>query len=251
MDEKISRAGEICKISGQYAIVDEREKPTGEERTVIRNKPFPPTPQKNFGYRLVDATNTRKKKAHHSKQVTGIVIYYLIILFISFWLLLDTWSKQFTVLRWAGFEIKGSTDPVLLTIGYTLIGGILGSLLYHIRVLFYFYAQKKCYDPDWLGKYITAPWEGAGMALVVLSLIRGGLAVFGGAASSDVTSTGNFAAFGIGALVGFGMRDVIGWIGNLIQTMFTIDNSKKIHPLSQNLLEEQDQKENDDVAKSS
>ena len=60
------------------------------------------------------------------------------------------------------------------------------------------------------------------MAMVVLSLIRGGVAVFGGSMGTDVTGASNFAAFGTGALVGFGMRDVVGWLESLVKTMFTI-----------------------------
>jgi len=62
------------------------------------------------------------------------------------------------------------------------------------------------------------------MALIVLSLIRGGVALYGGSTGTDVEPVNNFAAIGTGALVGFGMRDVVGWLGNLVQTMFTISN---------------------------
>ena len=59
------------------------------------------------------------------------------------------------------------------------------------------------------------------MAMVVLALIRGGVAVFGGSMGTDVTGASNFAAFGTGALVGFGMREVVGWLEGLVKTMFT------------------------------
>jgi len=64
------------------------------------------------------------------------------------------------------------------------------------------------------------------MAMIVLALIRGGVALFGGSQGTEVNDTNNFAAFGVGALVGFGMRDVVGWIGGLVRTMFkTSDGS--------------------------
>jgi hypothetical protein len=144
------------------------------------------------------------------------------------------------LIRWVGLKGEALVDPLLRTIGFTIIGGVLGSLLYHIRVLFFHFAQKKNYDPAWLGKYITAPWEGAGMALVVLSLIRGGVAVFGGSMGTDIKGVNNFAAFGTGALVGFGMRDVVGWLGMLISTMFTINKSAERSPFSEKSLEERE-----------
>lgn len=245
MNDKVFRAGEICPQSGQYVIVDERGNITGLERTVVIDKPFPPTPKKNQGYLLVDATRVSGKRARYVRHVTGIVIYYMLFFIFSFWLLLDTWGNQFTLLRLIGLGDEALDDPLIRTIGFTIVGGILGSLLYHIRVLFYFFAQKKKYDPDWLGKYITAPWEGAGMALVVLSLIRGGVAVFGGSMGTDVTGASNFAAFGTGALVGFGMRDVVGWIGNIIHTMFKFDKSRKNNPLTESPLDDKSKNESE------
>jgi hypothetical protein len=66
------------------------------------------------------------------------------------------------------------------------------------------------------------------MAMVVLALIRGGVAVFGGSMRTDVTGAGNFAAFGTGALVGFGMRDVVGWLESLVKVVFTIQEPKTV-----------------------
>lgn len=238
------KPGEMCPQSGQYAIVDVQGTMTGIERTVVLNKPFPPTPGRDQVYLLVDATQHDAKardldtegkedmsqeterpphgSTRHARQVYALVAYYLIVLFFSFWFLLDTWGSQFALMRLIGLRGETLEDPLLRTIGFTFVGGIMGSLLYQIRSLFYFYALKKTYDPAWFGKYITAPWEGAGMAMVVLSLIRGGVSVFGGSMGTDVTGASNFAAFGTGALVGFGMRDVVGWLGSLIHTMFTI-----------------------------
>lgn len=50
------RPGMIARQSGQYEIVGPRGGRTGDERTVTRGEPLPPTPKPNMGYRLVDAT---------------------------------------------------------------------------------------------------------------------------------------------------------------------------------------------------
>ena len=248
--ERTYRPGETCPRSGQYAIVDAQGKALGPERTVVRDMPFPPTPQRGQGYRLVDPTrrdataanlnmeegedmNEKSDKDNHtthSRQVYAIVVYYMAVLFFSFWFLFDTWSSNFALMRLMGVSGQALEDPLLRTIGFTIVGGLMGSLLYQIRVLFHFYAREKEYDPRWLGKYITGPWEGAGMAMVVLALIRGGVAVFGGSMGTDVTGASNFAAFGTGALVGFGMRDVVGWLESLVKTMFTVQTPEPEGP---------------------
>ena len=163
--------------------------------------------------------------AKHAAQVNFLGVYFLAVLAFAFWLLLDVWSRNFTLMRLVGLStsvLEGPEAPILRAIGFAIVGGIMGSVLYQIRMLYYYYAQEKKYDSRWFGKYITGPWEGAGMAMVVLALIRGGVVVFGGSQGTDVTSAGNFATFGVGALVGFGLRDVVGWVESLVKTMFTI-----------------------------
>ena len=48
--------GQIAKISGQYEIIGQKGGKTGEERTVTRGEPFPPTPKADQHYKLVDPT---------------------------------------------------------------------------------------------------------------------------------------------------------------------------------------------------
>lgn len=56
---KAFRPGDICEVSGQYAIVWlATGTRTGRERTVVRGEPFPPTPEAGQGFVLVDATRT-------------------------------------------------------------------------------------------------------------------------------------------------------------------------------------------------
>jgi hypothetical protein len=210
---------------------------------MVREARFPPTSQPGQGYLLVDPTqhsaaavasgtaakeeddmnegSTQDAPRKHSRQVYGLVVYYMIVLLFAFWFLFDTWSSNLTLMQWIGVRGEALKDPLLRTIGFTIVGGVIGSVLYLIRQLFTYYAKLGTYDARWLGKYITGPWEGAGMAMVVLALIRGGVAVFGGSMGTDVTGASNFAAFGTGALVGFGMREVVGWLEGLVKTMFT------------------------------
>ena len=177
-------------------------------------------------------TDTKEKKGipaneiKVTRQIGFLIGYYILALLFSFWLLLDTWGNNFALFRAIGLSAEALKEPLLRTIGFTFVGGFLGNILYQIRILFYFYTKDR-YDPRWFGKYLTSPWEAAGMALVVLSLIRGGVALFGGSTGTDVEAVNNFAAIGTGALVGFGMRDVVGWLGSLVQTMFTFSEHDK------------------------
>lgn len=57
---KIYKPGEIVPCSGQYRLVGPRSGDKGREVTVVKNEPFPPTPQAGYGYKLVDPTRHKK-----------------------------------------------------------------------------------------------------------------------------------------------------------------------------------------------
>ncbi|KAB7782193.1 hypothetical protein [Methylorubrum populi] len=50
------KPGQTAPRSGQYEQVGPRGGRTGDERTVVRGEPMPPTPKPGMGYRLVDST---------------------------------------------------------------------------------------------------------------------------------------------------------------------------------------------------
>jgi len=50
------KPGETAPQSGQYEIVGPKGGRTGEERTVTKKEPLPPTPERGQGYILVDKT---------------------------------------------------------------------------------------------------------------------------------------------------------------------------------------------------
>lgn len=53
---KTLKPGQKAPRSGQYEIIGPRGGRTGKERTVVRDEPMPPTPQKRQGYIIVDPT---------------------------------------------------------------------------------------------------------------------------------------------------------------------------------------------------
>ena len=52
----ILKPGQRSPVSAQVEIVGPRGGRTGEERTVTRNEPMPPTPKPGQGYVVVDRT---------------------------------------------------------------------------------------------------------------------------------------------------------------------------------------------------
>jgi hypothetical protein len=50
------KPGQSAPRSGQYEQVGPRGGRTGDERTVVRGEPLPPTPKSGMGYVLTDPT---------------------------------------------------------------------------------------------------------------------------------------------------------------------------------------------------
>lgn len=59
--QEAHRPGKIAKESGQYPIQGPRGGKTGEERTVTRCEPFPPTPKKGQTFCTPDRTKHTKR----------------------------------------------------------------------------------------------------------------------------------------------------------------------------------------------
>lgn len=51
--------GQKAPYSGQYEIVGPRGGQTGKERTVVKDKPFPPTEKSGQKFTLVDPTKNK------------------------------------------------------------------------------------------------------------------------------------------------------------------------------------------------
>ena len=62
MAKKTYKPGETAPASGQYEIVGPRGGRTGEERTVVKNEPMPPTPEKGQKFIIVDRTKNKSGK---------------------------------------------------------------------------------------------------------------------------------------------------------------------------------------------
>ena len=58
---KLFKPGQKAPHSGQYEITGPRGGGTGQERTIVKREPFPPTPVPGQKFRLVDPTKHKKK----------------------------------------------------------------------------------------------------------------------------------------------------------------------------------------------
>lgn len=56
---KVLKPGEKPPLSGQYEIIGPRGGRTGEERTIVKREPLPPTPKPGQGYRPVDPARNK------------------------------------------------------------------------------------------------------------------------------------------------------------------------------------------------
>jgi len=148
-------------------------------------------------------------------QIYGLMAYYMVLLAGAVALLVFLISSPELALK--------DETRLLASMGFLASGAIVGSTLYQIRMLFRYYITDR-FDPKWLSKYISAPVEAVGLALAVMSLFQSG-GVFLGGQPFSMAKGEPFAAFGFGALVGFGIREVVGWVGSLTKTMFTSEHT--------------------------
>ncbi|MBW4501100.1 MAG: hypothetical protein KME57_16430 [Scytonema hyalinum WJT4-NPBG1] len=56
--------GDRTPISGQYEVINSNGEGTGQEVTSTSGRPFPPTPEPNQSYKLVDPTKHKKRNRH-------------------------------------------------------------------------------------------------------------------------------------------------------------------------------------------
>jgi len=166
------------------------------------------------------------------RQVYALMAYYMALLVICIALILF-------LIWWGGvpLDVPSGTPNVgtpeasrrvLATMALLVSGAVVGSVLYHIRMLFRFYIKSPAFDSRWLVKYVSAPLEAAGLALAIVSILESGAVALGGP-GFHFSQGKPFAAFGVGALVGFGIREV----GAVTKTVFPTDlKNDEIAPLS-------------------
>ncbi|HEX6288202.1 MAG TPA: PASTA domain-containing protein [Herpetosiphonaceae bacterium] len=148
------------------------------------------------------------------------VVYLLAMLVVVAWQLFDTWIGAYSLPAWLGYDRARMDTPSFRLIAYTVIGGALGSLVNGIRS---FLIHHHAFAGRYVWKYITAPWMGAALALLVYALIHSSTAVFAGNGETSSGSTQALANFAAGALAGYGAKDVFIWLDAQVQKLFKVE----------------------------
>jgi hypothetical protein len=164
---------------------------------------------------------SEEKDEHHRRAAGASILYLLAALGFFCWLLFDIWIKRHSLPRLFGYDAALLDAPAYRLVAYTVIGGAIGSIVNGMRsCLLYF----KGFDRQFVWKYIAAPWMGATLALFVYALIRSSVAVFGGSMSSDtgVTTPQALSNFAVGALAGYGSKDVFIWLDAQVHKIFQV-----------------------------
>ncbi len=177
-------------------------------------------------------------------------ILYLIAMLVFFcWLLLDIFIGRNLLLCLISLKADDyMKSPILQLIAYSVIGGGMGGVINGIRSFIMWHAERRAFGWRFMWKYITLPLVGVILAAIVYTIIRGGVAAFGGsfAPPTENFTTQAFWAFAIGALTGYGSHKAFKWLDIQVNKVFRITPVTEIEVPD---LKGKTQKEAEDILK--
>ncbi len=167
----------------------------------------------------------QKRDADRSTAVTCI-IYLLLMLAFFGWFLFDTWIGNYSLASILGYDLARLDNTGFRLVAFTIIAGGLGGAVDGIRSVL---NHCETFNRKHVWKYISVPWMGCTLALLMYALLRSSIAVLGGNASSDsVGNTQVLANFAVGALAGFGSKDVFIWLDDRVHKIFQVQVPKNV-----------------------
>jgi hypothetical protein len=174
--------------------------------------------QDNNGHFLLVDKSRKRKKRIADKTAGNMCLFYLVAMlaFLS-WQLFDTWISRYSLLTSVGYEIQ--RQQTLRLIAFTLIAGALGGVVNGLRSGLHYHKE---FDRRHMWKYLCAPWLGATLALFVYALLRSSISVLGGDVAGGVSNAQVLSNFSVGALVGYGSKDVFIWLDHKVTKFFHI-----------------------------
>lgn len=174
----------------------------------------------DVGLKVTDKKAERESKLNRRVAIASILYLLLSLAFFS-WLLFDTWIKRHTLPTLVRYDRALLDSPTFLLVAYTTIGGALGGIVNGIRSCLINYNG---FERRYVWKYITAPWMGATLSLLVYAIIRSSIAVFGGGSAADnsVSTPQALSNFAAGALAGYGSKDVFIWLDAQVHKIFQV-----------------------------
>lgn len=149
-------------------------------------------------------------------------IWFAAVFGVGAYLVAATWNEWWP---YPDLDIDGLDDakPAI----YSFAGGLLGAAVFAFRGFYQSVGPQNPqnpryqYDPNWTLWYISRPIMGAFLGAFSYAVLRGGVATFGGAASS---SAGPHAAyFAVAFLAGFSVTEVLDWTHAAARRIFNAE----------------------------
>lgn len=158
--------------------------------------------------------------------------YLLIMIGVFFWGLFDVWIGQYTLVRLLGYStpehLTRLNESFFRLLAYAFIGGGLGGTVNGIRSLLTWHVEWSAFQQRYIWKYITWPWLGTALALIVFALVRSGIAVIGGEmAPDDSDIRQSLSTLVMGILAGYGAREVFIWLDARVSRLFRVSADEK------------------------
>jgi Na+-driven multidrug efflux pump len=165
-------------------------------------------------------------------RASKVGIYTLILFILAMLSMLSVWpgttrelAMNMTTTRTITFMflLPARVGPELLLAVTTVLAGFIGACVYSLyAIILHLSPPKKDFDKNWTGWYVLRPIVGAGLALIVYVLIRGGLLSVG----SNVSNL-NFLGFtGFSFIVGLFTEPTMHKLNDLADTMFGVTDEK-------------------------
>src|SRR5437773_3371990 len=161
----------------------------------------------------------RKRRKRNADKMWGTfcIFYLLLTLVFLSWELFDTWISRHFLIRQVGYGLQN--PHTLRLIAFTVIAGALGGVVNGLRSSLHYHES---FDRRHAWKYLCAPWMGAILALFVYALLRSSVSVLGGGAAGGVSNAQVLSNFSVGALVGYGSKDVFVWLDDKVNKIFHV-----------------------------
>jgi hypothetical protein len=161
--------------------------------------------------------------------------YLLVMMAFFFWALFDIWIGRFTLVRLLGYNTASDLDrlnePIFILLAYAFMGGGLGGTVNGIRSLLTWHGEWAVFEQRYIWKYITWPWLGTALALIVFALVRSGVAVLGGDLVTERPEEMNLrqtlSTLVIGILAGYGAREVFVWLDAQVSRYFRTESNEQ------------------------
>jgi hypothetical protein len=169
------------------------------------------------------------KGLHHQnpfdKSMAGVLILYTMTLFAlsllalgSVWpktskdlVLNSTKSLNITIIPYHTYSVGPELGVILIM----MLAGMVGACVYSLYAISLHLGSYEDFDATWTGWYLTRPWIGAGLALGVYILIRGGILTM-----ASIGSVSLLGLAGVSILTGLFTEQVMHKLNDLADTLF-------------------------------